>query len=127
MYEAKRRGKGRYEVFRDNLSAAALARLEIEGELRRALSAGEMSVSYQPKVDLSSGAICGVEALVRWEHPTRGAVSPTEFIPIAEATGLVVPLGRWVLHESCRQTQLWNQTRETPLSVAVNVSPRQFH
>ena len=127
MYEAKRRGKGRYEVFRDNLSAAALARLEIEGELRRALGAGEMSVSYQPKVELSSGAICGVEALVRWEHPTRGAISPTEFIPIAEATGLVVPLGRWVLRESCRQTQLWNSKRETPLSVAVNVSPRQFH
>ena len=127
MYEAKRRGKGRYEVFRDNLSAAALARLEIEGELRRALSAGEMSVSYQPKVDLSSGAICGVEALVRWEHPERGAISPTEFIPIAEATGLVVPLGRWVLRESCRQTQEWNRTREVPLSVAVNVSPRQFH
>ena len=127
MYEAKRRGKGRYEVFRDNLSAAALARLEIEGELRRALSAGEMSVAYQPKVDLSSGAICGVEALVRWEHPTRGAISPAEFIPIAEATGLVVPLGRWVLRESCRQTQLWNSKRETPLSVAVNVSPRQFH
>ncbi len=127
MYEAKRRGKGRYEVFRDNLSAAALARLEIEGELRRALSAGEMSVSYQPKVDLRSGAICGVEALVRWDHPQRGAVSPTEFIPIAEATGLVVPLGRWVLREACRQTQQWNSKRATPLSVAVNVSPRQFH
>ena len=127
MYEAKRRGKGRYEVFRDNLSEAALARLEIEGELRRALSAGEMSVAYQPKVDLSNGAICGVEALVRWEHPTRGAIAPTEFIPIAEATGLVVPLGRWVLREACRQTQQWNSKRETPLSVAVNVSPRQFH
>ena len=127
MYEAKRRGKGRYEVFRDNLSAAALARLEIEGDLRRALSADEMGLAYQPKVDLANGAICGVEALVRWEHPQRGAVSPTEFIPIAEATGLVVPLGRWVLREACRQTQEWNQTREVPLAVAVNVSPRQFH
>ena len=127
MYEAKRRGKGRYEVFRDNLSAAALARLEIEGELRRALSAGEMSLAYQPKVELKNGAICGVEALVRWQHPQRGAISPTEFIPVAEATGLVVPLGRWVLRESCRQAQQWNQTRETPLAVAVNVSPRQFH
>ena len=127
MYEAKRRGKGRYEVFRANLSAAALARLEIEGDLRRALSADEMGLAYQPKVDLESGAICGVEALVRWEHPERGAVSPTEFIPIAEATGLVVPLGRWVLREACRQTQAWNRTREVPLAVAVNVSPRQFH
>ena len=127
MYEAKRRGKGRYEVFRDNLSAAALARLEIEGDLRRALSAGEMSLVYQPKVELENGTICGVEALVRWQHPERGAISPTEFIPIAEATGLVVSLGRWVLRESCRQTQQWNQTRETPLAVAVNVSPRQFH
>ena len=127
MYEAKRRGKGRYEVFRDNLSAAALARLEIEGELRRALSAGEMSLAYQPKIELQNGAICGVEALVRWQHPQRGAISPTEFIPVAEATGLVVPLGCWVLREACRQTQQWNQTRETPLAVAVNVSPRQFH
>ncbi len=127
MYEAKRRGKGRYEVFRDNLSAAALARLEIEGDLRRALSAGEMSLAYQPKVDLETGAICGTEALVRWEHPERGAISPTEFIPIAEATGLVVPIGRWVLREACRQTQEWNQSREAPLAVAVNVSPRQFH
>ena len=127
MYEAKRRGKGRYEVFRDNLSAAALARLEIEGELRRALSAGEMSLSYQPKVELENGTICGVEALVRWDHPQRGAISPTEFIPIAEATGLVVPLGRWVLLEACRQMQKWNLKREVPLAVAVNVSPRQFH
>ena len=127
MYEAKRRGKGRYEVFRDNLSAAALARLEIEGDLRRALSAGEMGLAYQPKVDMESSAICGVEALVRWTHSQRGEVSPTEFIPIAEATGLVVPLGRWVLREACRQTQQWNQTREVPLAVAVNVSPRQFH
>ncbi len=127
MYEAKRRGKGRYEVFRDNLSAAALARLEIEGELRRALGANEMSLAYQPKVELENGTICGVEALVRWDHPQRGAVSPTEFIPIAEATGLVVPLGRWVLREACRQTQQWNSKREIPLAVAVNVSPRQFH
>ena len=127
MYEAKRRGKGRYEVFRDNLSAAALARLEIEGELRRALSANEMSLAYQPKVELEKGTICGVEALVRWEHPQRGAIAPTEFIPIAEATGLVVPLGRWVLREACRQTQQWNRAREVPLAVAVNVSPRQFH
>ena len=127
MYEAKRRGKGRYEVFRDNLSAAALARLEIEGDLRRAISAEEMGLAYQPKVDMESGAICGIEALVRWEHPQRGTVSPTEFIPIAEATGLVVPLGRWVLREACRQTHQWNHDREVPLVVAVNVSPRQFH
>ncbi len=127
MYEAKRLGKGRYEVFRDNLSASALARLEIEGELRRALSNHEMGLAYQPKVELETGAICGVEALVRWEHPQRGAISPTEFVPIAEATGLIVPLGRWVLREACRQTHQWNQGRETPLMVAVNVSPRQFH
>ena len=127
MYEAKRLGKGRYEVFRDNLSASALARLEIEGELRRALSQNEMSLAYQPKVELRNGAICGIEALVRWEHPERGAISPTEFVPIAEATGLIVPLGRWVLREACRQTQEWNRNREAPLMVAVNVSPRQFH
>ncbi len=127
MYEAKRLGKGRYEVFRDNLSASALARLEIEGELRRALSNNEMGVAYQPKVELDTGTICGIEALARWEHPQRGAISPTEFVPIAEATGLIVPLGRWVLREACRQTQQWNQGREAPLMVAVNVSPRQFH
>ena len=127
MYEAKRRGKGRYEVFRHNLSAAALARLELEGDLRRALEAGEMKLFYQPKIDLASGAICGVEALARWDHPRRGAISPDEFIPIAEATGLIVPLGRWFLGEACRQVAQWNREREQPLEVAVNVSPRQFH
>ena len=127
MYEAKRRGKGRYEVFRHNLSAAALARLELEGDLRRALEGGEMKLFYQPKIDLASGTICGVEALARWDHPRRGPISPTEFIPIAEATGLIVPLGRWFLNEACRQVARWNRDREQPLAVAVNVSPRQFH
>ena len=127
MYEAKRRGKGRYEVFRHNLSEAALARLELEGDLRRALEGGEMKLFYQPKIDLTSGAICGVEALARWDHPRRGPVSPAEFIPIAEATGLIVPLGRWFLAEACRQVAQWNRGREHPLAVAVNVSPRQFH
>ena len=127
MYEAKRRGKGRYEVFRHNLSDAALARLELEGDLRRALEGGEMKLYYQPKIELSTGAICGVEALARWDHPRRGPVSPAEFIPIAEATGLIVPLGRWFLAEACRQVAQWNREREQPLAVAVNVSPRQFH
>ena len=127
MYEAKRRGKGRYEVFRHNLSAAALARLELEGDLRRALVGDEMKLFYQPKIDLASGAICGVEALARWHHPRRGWIAPVEFIPIAETTGLIVPLGRWFLGEACRQVAQWNREREHPLAVAVNVSPRQFH
>lgn len=125
MYEAKRRGKSRYEVFQNALADAAIARLELEADFRRAVANEEFFLVYQPKIDLNSGEITGVEALLRWSHPTRGVVHPAEFIPIAEETGLIVPLGRWVLGEACRQAHAWNERRTNPLVISVNVSPRQ--
>ena len=127
MYEAKRRGKGRIEVFQDALSDAAMARLELETDLRSAVQNEEFYLEFQPKFDLHSGLMCGVEALLRWNHPRRGLISPAEFIPIAEESGLIVPLGRWILREACARAVKWNVQRAEPLVMAVNVSARQFH
>ena len=127
MYRAKDRGKARYELFDPSMNAHALHRLELENQLRRAVERGELRVYYQPKVDLASGNIAGTEALVRWEHPERGLVSPAEFIPLAEETGLILPLGKWVLGEACRQAKEW-QGRKPGASqaISVNLSARQF-
>jgi EAL domain-containing protein (putative c-di-GMP-specific phosphodiesterase class I) len=105
-----------------------LTRLEFENDLRRAIELGEMRVYYQPIVELESGQIVDVEALLRWQHPTRGLVSPIDFIPIAEETGLIIPIGKWVLEEACRQAATWRAQfpNEPRLTVSVNLSPRQF-
>ncbi len=128
MYTAKSKGKGNYEFFEPEMYNAVMDRMELESDLRRAVVEGEFTLYYQPLVQLNNGASVGVESLLRWEHPRRGLVSPVEFITVAEETGLIVPLGRWVLREACRQVQAW--TNETPalgmLSVAVNVSGRQL-
>ncbi|HEY3268781.1 MAG TPA: EAL domain-containing protein [Armatimonadota bacterium] len=128
MYEAKTRGKARCEVFHPRLNMHALQRLELENDLRRALERGEMEVHYQPTISLRTGQMVGVEALARWRHPTRGFVSPAEFIPLAEQTSLVVPIGRWVLQEACAQMRAWHDLRpdSARLHVAVNLSARQF-
>ncbi len=130
MYRAKERGKARHEVFEEAMNARALERLRLEGDLRRAAAdpAQEFAVHYQPKVSLETGEIVGTEALLRWEHPERGLLFPEEFVALAEETGLIVPLGRWVLEEACRKTRGW-QTRRPggrPLEVGVNLSARQF-
>lgn len=128
MYRAKSDGRARYVLFDASMYTDTLARLELENDLRRAIPNGELRVYYQPIVLMTPGNVGEIEALVRWQHPTRGLVQPSEFIEIAEETGLIVPLGRWVLREACRQVALWHKQFPTdpPLIVNVNLSPRQF-
>ena len=127
MYRAKEQGKSRCSVFDDELRAGAIERLDLESGLRHALDRDELRLMYQPEVDLASGRIVAVEALLRWAHPVHGLVSPAKFIPIAEQSGLIVPIGAWVLREACRTAAGW---RRKPagrgLEVAVNLSPRQL-
>jgi diguanylate cyclase (GGDEF)-like protein len=125
MYRAKSQGKARAELFTDGLRQDAVNRLEIETGLRNALSADELRLVYQPEVDLDTGRVVAVEALLRWEHPTRGTISPAVFIPLAEVSGLIVPIGAWVLREACHQAAEWNADAGE-LVVSVNVSPRQL-
>jgi diguanylate cyclase (GGDEF)-like protein/PAS domain S-box-containing protein len=125
MYVVKTDGKGRYAVYQPHMHAAALHRLDLRADLQRALDNGEFALHYQPIASMSSGAVVGVEALVRWQHPTRGLVPPDEFIPLAEETGLVVPLGLWVLEQACRQVAAWSALHPG-LSVSINVSQRQL-
>ena len=127
MYTAKSNGKNRVEVFQPSMHAAALARLALKGDLERALEREEFALLYQPIIQLKSGQVTGVEALLRWHHPRRGVVGPTEFIPVAEETGLIIPLGRWVLTEACRQAVAWDLEARKPLRMSVNVSGRQIH
>lgn len=128
MYRAKALGKGRLEVFDPTLHDRAMARLQLEIDLRRALERQELQLYYQPIVSLNNGRIAGYEALVRWQHPQRGLVSPVEFIPLAEETGLIMPLGMWVLRQACQQLRAWQQQMPTdpPLTVNVNLSGKQF-
>ena len=126
MYRAKGRGRARSEMFDSGMQAAALQRLHLETDLRGAVERQEFELLYQPVVSLADGRIAGFEALARWRHPQRGVLLPAEFIPAAEETGLIVPLGRWVLREACRQMREWNRRYGAALSVNVNLSPRQF-
>jgi diguanylate cyclase (GGDEF)-like protein/PAS domain S-box-containing protein len=129
MYEAKRRGKSRYEVFESFMETYALERMGLEVELRDALVRNEFRVVYQPIVELDTGVIYEVEALIRWQHPTRGLLGPIDFLPTAEETGLIVPIGRWVLNQACQQVRAWQQQISgcEELRLSVNLSPRQLH
>ena len=128
MYRAKAAGKGRYVVFDPSMHTDTLARLDLETDLRRALKEGELCLHYQPIVCMKDRSVTELEALVRWQHPERGLIAPAYFIPIAEETGLIVPLGQWVLEEACTQVAAWNAQGlgDPPLTVCVNLSPRQF-
>lgn len=126
MYRAKALGKARHEVFDPKMHAHALARLWLENDLRWALERQEFVLHYQPIISLLGGKIVGVEALLRWQHPRRGLIGPTEFIPIAEETGLIVPIGEWVLRTACTQAKRWHDAGLPAVSVAVNLSARQL-
>ncbi len=128
MYEAKRKGKAHHEVFEQRMNVPALERLRVGTDLRRAIERGEFRVHYQPEVSLKTGEVVGFEALVRWEHPEQGLISPARFIPVAEETGMIVPIGRWVLEEACRRSKEWREQRaQVPsLVMSVNLSARQF-
>jgi diguanylate cyclase (GGDEF)-like protein/PAS domain S-box-containing protein len=128
MYRAKNSGKAHFELFDASMNKTAWDRLELEHALRQAIEREEFRVYYQPKVDLASGRIVGMEALVRWEHPQRGLVSPNDFIPLAEETGLVLRIGYWVLQQACHQARLWHDKypSDPPLVMSVNLSSKQF-
>jgi diguanylate cyclase (GGDEF)-like protein/PAS domain S-box-containing protein len=128
MYRAKEQGKGRFEVFDKLMHARAISRLQLESDMRRALERKEFEVYYQPIMTLEDGRVSGFEALIRWQHPDRGMISPADFIPVAEDTELIIPIGHWVLLEACRQVREWQLAfpSETPLSISVNLSGKQF-
>jgi diguanylate cyclase (GGDEF)-like protein len=126
MYRAKDNGKARYELFDTVMHTRAVALLKLENDLRRAIERQEFRVVYQPIISLQTDQLAGFEALVRWEHPERGPVSPDEFIPLSEETGLITEIGHWVLHEACRQMRQWQVSLQRPLTLSVNLSGKQF-
>jgi EAL domain-containing protein (putative c-di-GMP-specific phosphodiesterase class I) len=127
MYRAKADGKARVRVYEPAMHDAALARLDLEAELRRAVHLSQLVLHYQPTIRLASGELCGFEALVRWQHPTRGLVPPADFVPLAEETGLIMEIGHWVLREACATASAWQAAHpQLGLGIAVNLSPRQL-
>jgi EAL domain-containing protein (putative c-di-GMP-specific phosphodiesterase class I) len=129
MYRAKISGGGRHEIFDSSMHASVMAQLKLEADLKLAVEREEFCIHYQPIVSLGNNCITGFEALVRWQHAERGLVLPDDFIPLAEDTGLIMPIGQWVLHEACRQVRQWQQhfrRNDLPLSVNVNLSAKQF-
>jgi EAL domain-containing protein (putative c-di-GMP-specific phosphodiesterase class I) len=129
MYRAKATGKGRVEVFDISMRERLIERIAIESDLRLAVDRHEFRLRYQPVISLADGEIIAVEALLRWQHPERGLLEAAQFMPIAESTGLIVPIGEWAIEEACRQAARWRDTRDAkqpPLTVSVNISPRQI-
>ncbi|HZE52100.1 MAG TPA: GGDEF domain-containing phosphodiesterase, partial [Bradyrhizobium sp.] len=126
MYLAKEDGKNGLRFFTKEIKTQSIERLTLESALRRALDRDQFALHYQPKVDMTTGQITGVEALLRWTHPDLGVLPPAQFIPLAEETGLIVPIGRWVLRKACAQNMAWQRSGLRPVSMAVNLSPRQF-
>ncbi len=126
MYHAKDNGRNNYRFFSSELRNSLTGRLVLENEMRHALDNGEFELYYQPRVDIDSRHIRGMEALVRWNHPTRGLVTPDDFIPIAEECGLIAPIGDWVLDAACGQARRWRDAALPPVTLSINLSPRQI-
>ena len=126
MYFAKQRGRNTFQFFSPGVGVFSRKRFDLERDLRRALPMRQFEVHYQPKMDVATGRVKGVEALLRWRHPTRGLVAPMDFIPVAEETGLMFAIGEWVLREACRQARQWQLDRQLFLRIAVNISPIHF-
>ncbi len=126
MYRAKESGKARYEIFDREMHVRNMNLLQVETDLRHAVDRDEFEVHYQPIVDLATGRVQEFEALIRWRHPKHGLIAPNEFVAVAEETGLIIPIGKWILEESCRQTAEWQQRYSFPLSISVNLSAKQL-
>jgi EAL domain-containing protein (putative c-di-GMP-specific phosphodiesterase class I) len=126
MYQAKENGRQSYQFFKPAMNVRAVERQSIEENLRRALERQEFTLHYQPKINLKTGEITGAEALIRWTHPARGPISPAQFIPVAEDCGLILPIGKWVLREACRQARAWVDAGLPLSTVAVNISAMEF-
>jgi EAL domain-containing protein (putative c-di-GMP-specific phosphodiesterase class I) len=126
MYQAKAEGKNNFQFYSEQLNANSLERLTLESSLRHALERDEFRLYYQAKRDIHTGCISGMEALLRWEHPDLGTVMPMQFIPVAEETGLIVPIGKWVLKTACSQSVAWQNEGLPPFGIAVNMTARQF-
>ncbi|MBI2320299.1 MAG: diguanylate cyclase, partial [Betaproteobacteria bacterium] len=126
MYRAKDVGRNNFQFYKSEMTAGVHERLALESWLRRAQDRNELLLHYQPQVDLRTGRIIGVEALIRWKHPKMGLVPPAKFIPLAEQTGIIVPIGKWVLRTACAQNKAWQEAGLPPINIAVNISARQF-
>ena len=127
MYAAKTRGGNGVSLFETAMGVRSTERLQLENDLRRAIPNGQFELYYQPEVSVATGEIVGAEALIRWHHPERGLITPNSFIPVAEETGLIVPIGEWVLREACLQARAWRDCCPIPMRLAVNLSPAQLH
>ncbi len=126
LYRSKADGRNQYHFYNEQMETEIRARKDLERDLRAALAEDQLSLVYQPQMDIHSGAMVGMEALLRWDHPERGPISPVEFIPVAEATGAIVPIGEWVLRQACAQNKAWREAGLPPFAVAVNLSAVQF-
>ena len=126
MYKAKEGGRNNYKFYTQDMSVAAIGRLALESDLRRALERDEFVLHYQPQVVLDTERIVGIEALIRWEHPERGLLYPNQFIALAEESGLIVPIGKWVLRRACEQNVAWQRSGVLAIPIAVNISAVQF-
>ncbi len=126
MYHAKEHGKNAYQFYKENMNTVLFEHMLLENSLRRAIERNEFQVYYQPKIDMSSGKVSGMEALLRWQHSEIGLINPSQFIPIAEETGLIIPVGEWILRAACKQCMVWKEAGFPSLSVAVNLSSRQL-